>query len=122
MTRTVTYLFAACLVASTRIAAAGAGDPPGWPEVSAIFAKRCVMCHSAQGAGLDLRLDSYAATIAGSRKGAVLVPGDAEASEMIRRLRGLSTPRMPFLSRPLPDDELDLILRWVEAGLPEMGG
>ena len=122
MRRTITLLFAAGLLASTPIAAGAAGDTPGWKDVSAIFTKRCVMCHSAQGAGLDLRLDSYAAAIAGSRKGAVLIPGDAEASELIRRLRGVSAPRMPFLSRPLPDEELDVILRWVEAGLPETGG
>jgi len=28
-------------------------------------------------------------------------------------------PRMPFLSRPLPDIEIDLIERWIAAGLPE---
>lgn len=77
------------------------------------------MCHSAvAGASKGLRLDSYAAALAGSERGAVLVSGDVEGSELIRRLRGVSTPRMPFLSRPLPDDEIALIESWVIAGMP----
>lgn len=97
---------------------AAAGDP-AWAEVSGILTKHCVMCHSAQGAGLGLRLDSYDAAIAGSTNGRVLLPGDPEHSELIRRLRGLSAPRMPFLGRPLPDADIELIIRWVESGMPE---
>ncbi len=77
------------------------------------------MCHSAvAGASKGLRLDSYTAALAGSERGAVLVSGDIEGSELIRRLRGVSAPRMPFLSRPLPDDEIALIESWVIAGMP----
>lgn len=89
-----------------------------WSDVSAIFFERCVMCHAEQGAGLGLRLDSYDAAVAGSKRGPVLLPGDAEHSELVRRLRGQSQPRMPFLSYPLPDDQIDLIVRWINAGLP----
>lgn len=93
--------------------------PPSWRDVSAIFEKRCVMCHSAiAGASRGLRLDDYAALLVGSDRGAVLVPGNAASSELIRRLRGQSTPRMPFLGRALPDDQIALIERWVVAGMP----
>lgn len=110
---------AAAALASGGSAWGGPVEVPGWAEVSAIFQVRCIMCHSAQGAGLGLRLDTYEFALAGSTKGPVLLPGQAEDSEMIRRLRGTSTPRMPFLSRPLPDEELSVILRWIEGGLPE---
>ena len=96
-----------------------AEEPPDWTAVSLLFAERCVMCHSAHGAALDLRLDSYEAALAGGASGPVLVPGDAAASELIRRLRGESLPRMPFLSYPLAPDQIDLVVRWIEAGLPE---
>ena len=93
--------------------------PPDWADVSAVFKKRCVMCHSAvAGASKGLRLDDYAATIAGSERGTVLVSGNAAGSELIRRLRGESTPRTPFLGRPLPDEEIALIESWVVAGMP----
>lgn len=101
--------------------AAAANDrPPGWEEISAIFDERCIMCHSATaGASKGLRLDDYSAALIGSERGAVLIPRDVAGSELIRRLRGVSKPRMPFLSRPLPDDQIDLIESWVAGGLPE---
>lgn len=81
------------------------------------------MCHSAlAGASKGLRLDDYAAALAGSERGVVLVSGNAADSELIRRLRGESTPRMPFLGRPLPDDEIALIESWVMAGMPNSNG
>jgi len=95
--------------------------PPDWRAVSAIFTERCVMCHSASGAARGLRLDSYDGAVAGSSRGAVIVPGDAAGSELIRRLRGVSLPRMPFLSYPLPDDQIRVIADWVNAGLPNSG-
>jgi mono/diheme cytochrome c family protein len=103
-------------------ASAGAAEDltaPDWSDIGPIFAERCVMCHSAQGAGRGLRLDSYAFAVAGSSDGPVLIPGDADASELVRRLRGESLPRMPFLSYPLSAAEIGLIIDWVEAGLPE---
>ena len=118
MKRTLLQLCSVLLL-STPAAGGDKNDPPNWSDVRSVFVARCVMCHSAQGAALGLRLDTYEAAIAGSRNGAVLRPGDAVGSELIRRLRGESLPRMPFLSYPLPDDEIELILRWVNAGLPE---
>ncbi len=103
------------------VAVAG-GGAPGWAEISVIFKERCVMCHSAvAGASKGLRLDDYQAALTGSERGVVLIPGNAADSELIRRLRGQSVPRMPFLSRPLPEDQIALIESWIAAGLPEIG-
>jgi mono/diheme cytochrome c family protein len=105
--------------------AAQAGDyqsdalPPDWSTVGVIFSEQCTMCHGPQGAARGLRLDSYAAAVAGSDNGPVLVGGDADESELIRRLRGISTPRMPFLGYPLSDERIDLIARWIDAGMPD---
>jgi hypothetical protein len=92
---------------------------PDWAHIGAIFQARCVMCHSEAAAERGLRLDSYAGAIAGSENGPVLIPGDPSSSELIRRLTGASRPRMPFLSYPLTSGEIDLIERWIAAGLPE---
>lgn len=119
MKRMFAFLLCPLLVLSTQTVGGGEGDPPDWSDVRGIFVERCVMCHSAQGAALGLRLDTYDAAIAGSTNGAVLLHGDAERSELIRRLRGESLPRMPFLSYPLPEEEIELITHWVDAGLLE---
>jgi uncharacterized membrane protein len=122
MTRTCALFLTWFLLTSTPAALAGDSEQPDWGDVRSIFKERCVMCHSSvHGAGKGLQLDSYDAAIAGSLDGPVVVPGDASGSEMIRRLRGESTPRMPFLGVPLPQDEFDLIVRWIDAGLPDAG-
>lgn len=94
---------------------------PGWPAIAALLVERCVMCHSGEDAAVELHLDSYEGTIAGSKNGPVLVPGDAASSELMRRVRGESQPRMPFLGYPLDADEIALLEYWIEAGLPEGG-
>ena len=114
-------LRAAVLAILLPLAATAEDAPvPDWADVSAIFEARCVMCHSeVAGASKGLRLDAFEAALAGSERGPVLVPFDVAGSELVRRLRGESTPRMPFLSRPLPEEEIELIERWIVAGLPE---
>lgn len=112
-------LTATVLCSAATVAAAADRDPPDWEDVQAIFQLRCVNCHGNSGAGKGLRLDSFAAALKGSDNGPVLRPGDVSGSELARRLKGESKPRMPFLSRPLPPEEIDIILRWIAAGLPE---
>lgn len=90
---------------------------PAWADVQPIFTQHCVMCHGPQGAANGLHLDSYASAVAGSKNGAVVLAGDAAHSELIRRLKGERTPRMPFLSYPLGEDQITLIARWIDAGL-----
>jgi mono/diheme cytochrome c family protein len=92
---------------------------PDWTQIGPIFHERCIMCHSAAAAERNLRLDTYAGAIAGSLDGPVLIAGDPSSSELIRRLNGSSKPRMPFLSRPLTPETIDLIERWITAGMPE---
>jgi mono/diheme cytochrome c family protein len=115
----VRYFLAALLVVPVAQGALAGESPPDWVEIGAIFRERCIMCHSEAAAERGLRLDTYAGAIAGSEYGPVLIPGDPSSSELIRRLNGASRPRMPFLSRPLTSEAIDLIERWIEAGLPE---
>lgn len=77
------------------------------------------MCHGPQGAARGLRLDNYADAVAGGDNGPVLLGGNAKSSELIRRLQGISTPRMPFLSYPLSDETIELIACWIDAGMPD---
>lgn len=99
-----------------------AGQEADWETIASIFRTRCVMCHSVQAAAKELRLDSYEASLAGGSNGPVLLAGDPARSELARRLRGESTPRMPFLSSPLPPDQIALVERWIAAGLPRRCG
>ncbi len=90
---------------------------PLWPEVGAIFADRCVDCHSGEYAPLGLSLDSHEGVLAGSENGPVVLPGDASASRLSLRIRGLEEPRMPLDGPPfLEATEIALIEDWITAG------
>lgn len=86
--------------------------------VARLLGERCVMCHQGDAAPLGLRLDSIDALLKGGRR-PVVVPGDAAGSELVRRLRGQSTPRMPLTGPPfLSEPEIALVERWIGAGAP----
>jgi len=62
---------------------------------------------------------SYEEALKGSAYRPVVVPGDPEKSQLVRRIRGDSTPRMPFDGPPfLTEDQIVLIMTWIAAGAP----
>lgn len=104
----------------TAPAAAPPGGPVTWDRVAPIFATRCARCHTDNGLmgppPEGYRLTSWAAAVAAGDRARV-VPGHPAASELLRRIRGQSRPRMPFDGPPyLSGSEIDLIAQWVEDG------
>jgi mono/diheme cytochrome c family protein len=96
------------------------GEPVTYLHVAPIFATRCAKCHTDQGlvgpAPEGYRLTSFAATLATADRVRV-VPGNPEASELVRRIRGQARPRMPFDGPPyLTGDEIRLIEDWIAQG------
>jgi len=99
--------------------ALAAGEAPTFAEVASILRERCVVCHQGELAPLGLRLDGYPGLERGSQNGPVARPGDPEGSELVRRIRGTSLPRMPLTGPPyLSPAEISLIEGWVAAGMP----
>ena len=91
-----------------------------YTDLAPILTQRCVMCHAGDAASAGLRLDSYQAVMRGSSKGPVVKAGDPAASELIRRIKGISQPRMPMTGPPfLSDQEIGLFERWVVRGMPK---
>ena len=92
-------------------------------DVAPLLASRCVMCHSGSGAAMGLQLDTLENLRRGSSRGAVVVAGDPAGSELIRRIRGDSQPRMPMTGPPfLNPDEIEMFEAWVQDGLTSRGG
>ena len=88
-------------------------------QVMALFRERCTLCHQGDAAPNGLRLDSFEAALKGGTRGPVIQPGNPGASELIRRLRGVSQPRMPLTGPPfLSDEQVALVERWIAAGAP----
>ncbi len=67
--------------------------------------------------GLDLH--TREAALKGGEKGAALVPGDAAASRLYRRVAGLEQPAMPMAPLPaLTPQEVALLKDWIDQGAP----
>ena len=98
-----------------------AQDAPTWANLGSFFGARCTLCHSGPDAPLGLHLDSYQGALTGSQNGPVLIPGNPEGSELIRRVRGISQPQMPLVGDHLIEEEIARIEAWIVAGLPEDG-
>ncbi len=91
----------------------------GYAEVAEIFAGSCVACHGGEDAVLGLRLDSLDGIRRGSENGPVAIPGKPEDSELVRRIKGNSEPRMPLTGPPfLNNTQIAAIEEWVAAGMP----
>lgn len=97
--------------------AAAAGEPT-WPDIQKIFAQRCTICHSGKDPPFRLRLDTLQSALKGSERGPVLKRNNSKESELIRRVKGESQPRMPLTGPPLSEEEISQLERWVAAGMP----
>ena len=77
----------------------------------------CARCHNADLAEGGLRLDSRAGLRKGGNSGKAVVPGDATASLLFRRLTDTDPlRRMPQIRDPLSQEQIDIVRRWIDAG------
>ncbi|MEZ4869630.1 MAG: c-type cytochrome domain-containing protein [Caldilineaceae bacterium] len=92
---------------------------PTYPEaeltwnslVGPILATRCLACHG-EDATDGLNLTTYAEMMKGGNQGAVIVPGQADASLLVQVQRD-GHPNQ------LPPAALDWVTQWIDAGAPE---
>lgn len=84
-----------------------------FPAVQAIFAANCLECHVGADAPNGLRLDSFEAILAGAEGEDVVIAGNPDASELIRRIKGESRPAMPMDAPALDVAEIAVIAEWV---------
>lgn len=90
---------------------------PTFADVEPIFQERCIICHNGPGAPKKLQLTSYELILKGSENGPVVKPGNPIDSELIKRLKGISLPRMPLTGPPyLSEEEIKLIEKWIAQG------
>ncbi len=106
-------LFGLSFIHTTRSEAQNA--QPVDREVYSILNKKCVQCHgeAVQMSGLDLR--TMETMLKGGEIGPAIVPGNAEASPLYRRVAGLDKPRMPMAPQPpLTRQEIAILKSWID--------
>lgn len=91
-----------------------AGSGGGIERVASIIIDKCVKCHNAEKAKGKLRLDDLASIVG---KTDLIVPGDPNAGELIRRI---TLPKddedvMPKEGDPLSAEEINAIKQWIKS-------
>jgi len=88
-------------------------------DVRPILAENCLGCHSAGRAAGGLKLTDRDAALAPTKKGRpAIVPGDPDASELLRRVRSTDPAvRMPMAREPLEPRAIETLRRWVAEGV-----
>jgi mono/diheme cytochrome c family protein len=106
------------LINSTEKKAAGGIQETDYTfkEVSQIFSENCIECHSGEDTPNGLLLTSYSEAMNGSENGKVIIPGDPDASELVKRIKGLSKPKMPLGRDKLNEEKINIIVEWIKAG------
>ena len=108
----------AVLIAVMSLVSSTAAVATDFSDIDPILRARCVICHAGPAAPLGLSLDSRDGLLAGSSRGAIVAAGDPGGSELIKRLKGTSLPRMPMTGPPyLTDEEVALFEQWILDGM-----
>src|SRR5215210_8664566 len=132
-TRTIWHAIASLgalvLFALATLAAAPAVEQPT-PEQAQFFETkirpvlmdRCYQCHSSQGEKIrgGLVLETRAGVMKGGESGPVIVPGDPEASLLIKAIRHTDEKlKMPPKGPPLTAAQMADFEKWVAMGAPD---
>jgi mono/diheme cytochrome c family protein len=98
----------------------GSGAPAGTVSFSAdvlpIFRSRCISCHGQGRISGGLDLSSYAALMAGSQHGAVVVAGSPDSSRVVQMV---VQGKMPKRGPKLLATQIEILSNWVKAGAPD---
>jgi hypothetical protein len=116
--RTLFVVAAASVLQFAGVCAGAQTVPPDFEKsVAPIFAKYCVGCHNAVDQESELSLESFAEIEKGGSRGAVMVPGRADASLLVRVLTGDIEPSMPPEDNERPTEvEIAMLRAWIDAG------
>ena len=86
-------------------------------SIRPVLLERCIECHGSAVQKSGLRLDSRKAVIEGGKNGAVVIPGNPNASKLITSIKHEGQLKMPR-DKKLSDIEIKAFEKWVTLGLP----
>lgn len=94
-------------------------------QVQPLLRKHCFSCHGPEHQEGGLRLDVKERALLGGDRGAAILPGNSQASRLIRAVAGQDDElgRMPPEGKtPLTVDEIKLLRAWIDEGAPWPAG
>jgi hypothetical protein len=109
--------FCSVLIAWLAVAAplrADEASPRFARDVQPLLKRHCIKCHGAAKREGGLNLSTAGGIVRGGKKGAALIPHDANASLLWQRVADDEMPP----DEPLDDKAKDVLKRWIVAGAP----
>lgn len=87
-------------------------------QIAPIFALHCYGCHGEANPSSGLQLSTYNGLRRGGSMGEDITPGEPDRSFLVKFIEGFRGPdqRMPLGSRPLTQDQIQLIRQWIAEG------
>jgi len=87
-------------------------------QVRPLFVNICFRCHTDDEEG-GLRVDSRDRLLKGGESGPAIVPGDSDASLLIKAVRHEpGAPKMPRKAQQLTDAQIAALVQWIKIGAP----
>ncbi len=90
-------------------------------HVKPLFEATCLKCHSTETKASGFDLSNRASMLDGGENGKAVEPGDAQASRLFKAIAHEIEPHMPFRSPRLPQETIDHLGKWIDAGAPFEG-
>ena len=88
-------------------------------HVAPLLRKHCGNCHNPDKATSDFNVMTYSTLMQGGASGEAVQPGSPDQSLLYKVIAHIDEPFMPSKQPKLPDAEIALVKRWIEAGAPE---
>ena len=105
--------------------AAAATPSPAQPalvyskDIEPILEEHCFDCHGEELPDGELDMTKFDNLLKGGEKGGpAVVPGDPDASAIIKYLEGVFQPQMPYKKDPLAPATIDVLREWIAQGAP----
>ncbi len=87
-------------------------------KIRPLLVEHCYSCHGPEEQESDLRLDSYAAMMAGGAAGIAIVPNEPDESLLLTALKYVDDDLQMPPDRKLPDAQIADVRKWIEMGAP----
>ncbi len=86
------------------------------PNPLSVLEARCLKCHGGEKVRGGLDISTRALLMQGGDNGAAVVPGHSADSLLYRQIAHLEKPGMPAKQEALPQEEIDVLAKWIDAG------